>query len=106
MLGFLLFLIFINDLPEGCSQNDQSVIMLLADDTKTYQRIDMEEGAQKEDQKEMQERIDRIAKWASDWRMMINPGKSKVIHLGKNNPGLSYNVNRTEIEAVSVLDIR
>ena len=76
--------------------------MLLADDTKTYQRIDTEESAQEENQKEMQERIDRITRWASDWRMVINPKKSKVMHLGKNNPGLSYNVNGTEIETVSI----
>ena len=37
VLGFLLFLIFINDLPKKCSQKDESFIMLLADDTKTYQ---------------------------------------------------------------------
>ena len=34
VLGFLLFLIFINDLPKKCSQEDESLIQLLADDTK------------------------------------------------------------------------
>ena len=33
VLGFLLFLIFINDLPQKCSHEDESLIMLLADDT-------------------------------------------------------------------------
>ena len=33
--------------------------------------------------------------------MEINPGKSKVMHLGKNNPGLSYQVNGTEIKTVT-----
>ena len=51
VLGFLLFLIFINDLPKECSQDNQSLIMLLADDTKTYQEIETEESAQKENQK-------------------------------------------------------
>ena len=33
--------------------------------------------------------------------MEINTVKSKIMHLGKNNPGLSYHVNGTEIEAVT-----
>ena len=37
VLGFLLFLIYINDLPSACSPDNESLIMLLADDMKTYQ---------------------------------------------------------------------
>ena len=101
VLGFLLFLIFINDLPKECSSLDESKIFLLADDTKTYQEIETEKEKQEESQKEMQNRVDRIAKWADDWKMEINPRKSKVMHLGKNNPGLPYYVNGTEIESVT-----
>ena len=36
VLGFLLFLVFITDLPRKCSSEDESLITLLADDTKTY----------------------------------------------------------------------
>ena len=39
VLGFLLFLIYINDLPAECSPEDESLIKLLADDTKAYQEI-------------------------------------------------------------------
>ena len=74
--------------------------MPLADDTKTYQEIDMEESLQEENRKERQERIDRIAQWAINWKIEINPGKSKVMHLSKNNPSLPYTVNGTEIDAV------
>ena len=34
--------------------------------------------------------------------MEINPGKFKVMHLGKNNPGLSYYADGTEIKAVTM----
>ena len=102
VLGFLLFLIFINDLPKECSQDAEYLIMLLADDTKTYQEIESDNCKQDECQKMLQERIDKIAQWATKWKMEINPGKSKVMHLGKNNPGLSYFVNGTEIKAVTL----
>ena len=39
----LWFLIFINDLPRECSPENESQIMLLADDTKTFQEIGTEE---------------------------------------------------------------
>ena len=99
VLGFLLFLIFINDLPQSCDQQNNCQIMLLADDTKAYQTI--EDGKELENQRELQERIDSIANWARVWKMEINPGKSKIMHLGKNNPCLPYHVNETQIEPVT-----
>ena len=56
----------------------------------------MDEGKQDENRKDLQTRIDNIARWASDWKMEINPDKSEVMHLGKNNPSLTYFVNGTE----------
>ena len=101
VLGFLLFLIYINDLPRKCSGEQESLIMLLADDTKTYQAIEEDVERQKENHKELQTRVDKIAQWASDWRMEINPGKSKIMHLGKNNPNLTYHINGMEIKEVT-----
>ena len=102
VLGFLLFLIFINDLPKKCGHDDEWSIFLLADDTKTFQEIDEEVANHNSNQQAMQERIDRIANWAQDWQMEINPTKSKVMHIGRNNPGLPYSINGTQIEAVTV----
>ena len=72
--------------------------MLLADDTKTYQEID---GETDDSHKKLQKRVDNIAQWARDWKMEINPGKSKIMHLGKNNPNFPYFINGTEIKAVT-----
>ena len=44
VLGFLLFLLFINDLPATCSPEDKSLVMLLADDTESFQEINREAG--------------------------------------------------------------
>ena len=72
VLSFLLFLIFINDLPGECAPEDESLIMLLADDTTTFHVICEDADQQGRDQEEMQERVNGIAKWASAWRMEIN----------------------------------
>ena len=101
VLGFLLFLIFINDLPKMCSEEDESLIMLLADDTKTFQEMDGNEANQRLGQQSLQQRIDRIARWAHDWQMEINPTKSKIMHLGRGNPGLTYSISGTQIDSVS-----
>ena len=102
VLGFILFLIFINDLPRKCSEEDESLIMLLADDTKTFQEMDEDVTQHPANQQALQQRIDRIAQWALDWRMEINPTKSKVMHLGRGNPGLSYSINGTQIDSVTI----
>ena len=101
VLGYLLFLIFINDLPKKCSREDESLIMLLADDTKTYQEVEEDASHHTSNQQAMQERVDRIAQWAEDWHMEINPTKSKVMHVGRNNPGLPYTINGMQIESVT-----
>ena len=102
VLGFLLFLLFINDLPGACSPEEQSLVMLLADDTKCYQEIRKEERCNEEDQACLQKRIDCIAQWAKNWKMEINPKKSKVMHIGKENPHLPYTMNGSLIETVKV----
>ena len=101
VLGFLLFLIFINDLPEECSPEDESLIKLLADDTKAYQEISDKTDLQQASQNELQQRVNRISTWAKKWRMEINPSKSKVMHIGKDNPAMSYSIDGKEIAAVT-----
>ena len=102
VLGFLLFLMFINDLPEKCGPDNEAQVMILADDTKTFQEIHKEEGLQASDQKALQERINYISDWADEWKMEINPSKSKIMHVGKENPGLPYFINGNEIAMVEV----
>ena len=33
--------------------------------------------------------------------MEINPSKSKIMHIGKNNPGLPYSIDVTNIDSVT-----
>ena len=78
------------------------MVMLLADDTKTFQEIDSDPEKQEENHKELQNRVDNISRWAADWKMEINPLKSKIMHLGKKNPNLPYVINGTEIKTVKI----
>ena len=59
----------------------------------------MDANQQMEDQKGLPSRINSIAQWAEEWRMEINSSKSKIMHKGKNNPGLPY-FNGTETTAI------
>ena len=102
VLGFLLFLLFINDLPNMCSPDDESLIMLLADVTKSFQEISKQPSQQAENQRGLQKRINSISQWAKDWRMEIHPDKSKILHIGKGNPGLPYEMNGTKIPMVTL----
>ena len=102
VLGFLLFLLFINDLPGKCSPEDERFIMLLADDKKSYQEISKDTTQQTGNQQDLQQRIDRIAQWTKDWKMEIHPAKSKVLHLSRANPRLPYKIDELEIPTVTM----
>ena len=50
---------------------------------QSYQEITRMESKQAENQQALQQRINRIAQWAADWKMELHPAKSKVLHIGK-----------------------
>ena len=58
VLGLLLFVVFINDLPDHM----QSDMYLFADDTKIFRRI-----STKQDEEILQEDINEMLKWADKW---------------------------------------
>ena len=64
VLGPILFLIYINDLPE----NIVSQVRLFADDTALYLTM---EGA--DDSSMLQQDLDRLSGWETAWDMEFNP---------------------------------
>ena len=116
VLGVNLFVVYINDLPANCllpkhpnvsssasgydDVRNGTKIKLLADDTKAYQRI--RKGREAEDTAALQETVDKIQEWAEMWQMKIHPDKTKVLHIGSNNPRHTYMINETEIESCEV----
>ncbi|CAF0808212.1 unnamed protein product, partial [Brachionus calyciflorus] len=76
VLGPLLFIIFINDLPLGLSVLSK----LFADDSKLIGII-----RNSKDRNEFQTNINKLLSWTRKWNMDLNLNKCKVMHLGNRN---------------------
>ncbi len=71
VLGLLLFLMFINDLPESTVSKTR----LFADDAVLYRQI-----KDKNDCNIMQNDLASIAIWEKKWQMTFHPQKCKIMH--------------------------
>ena len=94
LLGPILFLIYVNDLPQAAL--DAHCVMY-ADDTKIYQVVDNEA-----DSVRFQSVIDEVCVWCSRWGMKLNVLKTNVMHLGKSNPCLPYFALGTKLDRVDM----
>ena len=90
VLGPLLFLIYINDLPGGI----RSFVSLFADDLKIVTRSSNHEIAQQD--------LDKLGEWEKMWLLSFNvtDEKCKVLHIGKNNPCNDYELNGCKLPCV------
>ena len=75
VLGPLLFLLHINDLP----QNIQSQVRLFADDTAVYLTV-----TSLEDASILQSDLDTLEEWEWTWDMEFSPGKCQVLQLTRS----------------------
>jgi len=91
VLGPVLFVIFINDLEEEVRAGKG--LKMFADDTKVGQDVSEPGGTQ-----ELQETLDKLWKWVSDWGMAFNVEKCHVVHFGIRNPHHKYSMNGRELE--------
>ncbi|MCG7878314.1 MAG: reverse transcriptase family protein, partial [Candidatus Thiodiazotropha endolucinida] len=72
VLGPILFLIYINDLPD----RTRSKVRLFADDTAIYLAVSSLQDAQV-----LQKDLDCLHEWELQWDMEFNPSKCVVIHV-------------------------
>ena len=94
VLGPILFLVYINDLPEVV----KSVIHLFADDTKIHAPINNIQDAIA-----LQEDINDMELWSDIWLLNFHPDKCHVLIVGKHQNIVhahNYTLNGIELEHV------
>ena len=87
VLGPLLFVIYINELPKIV----KSTIYLFADDTKILRSINS-----LEDTKILQEDLDKLQEWSNIWLLKFHPNKCKPMTIGRQteNTKVTYTLNK------------
>nr|CAD2170727.1 unnamed protein product [Meloidogyne enterolobii] len=101
VLGPLLFLIYINDLPEAMPKEIK--IKMFADDVKIYNV-----HSNKIERNQLNFAIKKIEEWSKLWKIDISPNKTFIMHIGKNNPKDQYKINDNiinEVESIRDLGI-
>ena len=83
VLGPMLFVIFINDLPANVKSN----VKMFADDTKVFVRSDTETGP-----KDLQDDLDLLQKWSDTWLLKFHPQKCSVMKLGGQKSVTTYHM--------------
>ena len=68
VLGPLLFLIYINDLP-----NEVTSCKIFADDTSLFSKIENKSYSNFQ----LNKGLEKISKWAFQWKMLFNPDPVK-----------------------------
>ena len=81
ILGPILFVLFINDLPEGLSEGTD--LALYGDDTKIWRTISSES-----DHVILQNDINYLLSWADENKMKFHPKKCKVLSVATKLPPL------------------
>ena len=83
VLGPLLFLLHINDLPSVVDPGTS--VRLFADDALIYRTINSIE-----DQVVLQQDLNRLESWAKSWGMVFNPSKCYMMQIGRGRNILSH----------------
>ncbi len=83
VLGPLLFVLYVNDLPEII---ESCKVKIFADDLKLY-------SSRIKNQTEIQSDITNVGKWSKQWQLPINIGKCRVLHLGNKNQNTRYHLH-------------
>ncbi len=89
VLGPVLFVLFINDLPSVV----QSIMKIFADDTNVYNCVKVDNGVE-----ELQSGIDNMAEWGIKWQLPFNIGKCKSLHSGRTNGKHVYTLKGHNLE--------
>ena len=78
MLGPILFVLYINDLPDVTSVDTHTY--LFADDTKVFRSV-----LNHSDITILQEDLHKMQSWTDKWLLCFHPDKCKVMRIGTSN---------------------
>ncbi|KAK3106442.1 hypothetical protein FSP39_020186 [Pinctada imbricata] len=94
VLGPILFLIYLNDLPEHV----KSQVRLFADDTALYLSLN-----KLEQQNTLQTDLDNLHTWELSWNMEFNPSKCQVIQISRSRKPLqtSYTLHGQTLQTTT-----
>lgn len=85
VLGPVLFVCYINDLPETIT----SFLYMYADDTKVFRKVNCDS-----DREALQRDLNQLDEWAKSWQLSFNVEKCKVMHFGGQN-SMNYEYTMT-----------
>ena len=95
VLGPILFVIFVNDLPN----NVTSETLMFADDTKLLKIIKCDR-----DSLNFQSDLDRLHRWSLTWQLKFNPNKCKIMHTGRQREEHLYTMINDENDTRTILE--
>ena len=97
VLGLLLFLLYVNEIPEQIECN----ISMFADDTKVYTAVKDIADSQR-----LQADLNSLAQWAKDWLFRFNVKKCKHMPIGPQSAITSYAITDADnvIHSLSTTD--
>ena len=98
VLGPVLFLIYINDLPDVMN----CAMKMFADDTKLYSEITPK--AEDIGEQILQDNVFNACNWAIKWQMTFNTGKCKTMHIG-NKKELEYFMQDSDGQVVKIKQV-
>ena len=94
VLGPIMFIIFINDLPDIVD----STVYLFADDTKIFNVI-----SEPKNKDTLQRDLQKLREWSNTWLLRFHPEKCKHMHIGSrdSDPEYRYELLGRTLEKVS-----
>jgi hypothetical protein len=95
ILGPLLFLLYINDMPMVVSSS--SSVALFADDAKVFHSINNLNDCLK-----LQRNLDRLYDWSVTWKLVFNVRKCNALTVSRsrNKIDFSYSINGQPLDTV------
>ena len=98
ILGPLLFLLYINDIP---TQVTHSQIALFADDTKIYMPVNDDNDCVK-----LQNDLNALMSWSRKWKMKFNVSKCKILTVTQRKSPIIFNYCMDNIKLLRCANIK